>query len=393
MEDPIIEDMEVKEEDEVKVGFTLQGDEAEEFIPVTGGDEEQGNSTSTNNNVIYQWSEKEIDLANKLSAEENVYVHCIKAPPREVQRTRYDNEVDMVAYLNNKENWHAVSSRMTLFTSAVLALVAMLSLLITAAEEASFQKISTWEFISQARSVSGLVRLSDGAPTASNVIFEAFLTSSAILLIFSNFGFYIMPRWETRHMILAQEGLGGEMAHQVTKHMCICRTNYKRIEATSNWVTGEEGIFKIAYNIVVGVCIKLVARVPIPPQDSPQDVYMSDVHKVVAVLSFVIFSVCELYQLFRGERIYKRRTGLIQIMRLICLIFGLIGIGGYLAFESAPAGSDEAALCVIFEWFGFVFLLCILFLYCFVPIKAEQSVFALSGDGWKKAKRRASKTD
>ena len=41
------------------------------------------------------------------------------------------------------------------------------------------------------------------------------------------------------------DGNVGEISHLTMKYFCICRANYKRIEATSNWVTSEEGLFKM----------------------------------------------------------------------------------------------------------------------------------------------------
>lgn len=384
MEDPIIENVEVEEEDvgRVKVGFKLEDNETE--FPGAGGDEEQGGNSE---DVIYLWHAKEIDIANNLSSSpERDILNCMEWPTREAMRTHMDNEIDMIAYLNNKENWNVVYSRMCLFIGSLLAIIALVSLIITSSEEAAEENISFYQFISNARSVSGIYRLRDGAPSAANQIFSAFLTATSILMVVSNFGFYVMPRWETHSTIMASDTRGGDIAHR-TMRLCMCRTNFRRIEATSNWVTGEEGIFKIAYNLVAGICIALISSVPTPPEGEAQAVYMAKVHTTVAILTFVISIFCEIYQLFRGEKMYKRCTGMVQIMRLICVIFGIIGILGYVILQGKPKGSDGAALCVIFEWFGFLFLILIFLCYCFVPIKASQSVFALSGDQYKKETR------
>lgn len=120
------------------------------------------------------------------------------------------------------------------------------------------------------------------------------------------------------------------------------------------------------------------------------DVVQAYVHTIIAVVLALLLMVCEGYQLFRGERILKRCTGKIQILRVVSLVLSLIC---YVSFKAAydmnltNQGSNQLGFSAMMEWLGFFFSNNILFLYCFVPIKATQSVFALSGRQSSKEKR------
>ena len=111
---------------------------------------------------------------------------------------------------------------------------------------------------------------------------------------------------------------------------------------------------------------------------------------VSKVLISTVF-ICEAIQLFRGECMHRRCTGKIQILRVMTLVFGIVSAFLYIALTAISEGEDFTyGLAVVFEWIAFFLANSILFLYCFVPIKAPQSVFALSGSHWKRDKRVAS---
>lgn len=366
------------------------GTNDEELGGATSGDTSGGTTTSTrgvmDGSVVYQWYAEDIEIANQLAVEKNTFLG-MQTQTRVAQRTFMDNEADIVSYLNNKENWYLMASRMSLFTGCVLCYCGLISVIITSSFDAQNADMTTWEYWTYSGSVSKLYALgASGTTTSTNVLFDAFLSAGAILIIFSNFGFYLMPRWENHRTLSARRGMKGEIAHQSLKHCCICISNYRRIEATSNWVTGEEGLFKIMYNIVAGISLKLIASVPIR-DDAEKGDLQQRTHTLIAPILAVTIIVCESYQLFRGERMYRRCTGKLQIMRLICLILGSLGMIGYLISMDYPSPSFGRGLCVVVEWIGFFFITSVLFLYCFEPIKAPQSVFALSGSHRKKKHR------
>ena len=89
-----------------------------------------------------------------------------------------------------------MASRMALFTGCMLNYIGLIALLLSTVESAKYVGDSTWDYIKDAGSVSSLYAMSGGgyADRASTTLFDAFLSAGAILIIFSNFGFYIMPR-------------------------------------------------------------------------------------------------------------------------------------------------------------------------------------------------------
>lgn len=395
--------MEHEDKDEVRVSFEIipvdnRDDEVgveEEFLSSIDNADEEGQEKgedSDTTTVVYQWDGESIDIANRLSIKKGQFLGC-PTPTRESRRTYMDNEVDIAAYLNNEQNWKVLASRMSLFFGCILCYVGLFMVFITSANIAKKYDITAWKYICMKGSVSALYSMSTSGPTTStNLLFEAFLGTGAILILFSNFGYYIVPRWESHRSLSAREGIVGVVAHQTMKHICICRSSYRRIEATSNWVVGEEGIFKVTYNIVAVAALKLLASVPIT-QDihSDQDAHFQfQVHDTLAKIVPFTLVICELYQLFRGERMHKRCTGMIQIMRLLSVIIGLICLGVFNILQAAPYASNGKGLSVVFEWVGFFLMCTVMFLYCFVPIKATQSVFALNGSDLKKKHRVAS---
>ncbi len=161
---------------------------------ITSNDEEQQGTRSAKN-VTLHWDAEAIDIANQLSLEKDTLLPvCCTNPTRESQRTYMDNEIDIISYLNNKENWYAMASRMALFTGCILNLLGLIFVLITASTNAAKENISTWEYICNSGSVSMLYR-TRVLGSSANVLFEAFMGSGSILILLSNFGFYIMPRY------------------------------------------------------------------------------------------------------------------------------------------------------------------------------------------------------
>jgi len=286
--------------------------------------------------------------------------------------------------LNNKENWHAVASRVMLFMGAILGIMTFVMLLLIAVDNE--EDLTTWEYIKSRGSVSAFYG-DKSTPTTAGKLFPCFINSAALLILFSNFGFYILPRWENIVTVDSSDGLTGDLINVARKCSCFAE-NYKRVEATSNWVTGEEGLFKIMYNILVPILMFVAAGVPLPAEG--QSSLQARVHSASAISMVVTIGICELIQLFRGEKMHIRCTGKIQIMRLICITLGLICILFYVIFEKAPRHSTKKGLCAVFEALSFIFLIFVFVMHCFTPIKAQQSVFALGGTKWHKNHSRES---
>mmetsp|Transcript_16990 Transcript_16990/g.25215 ORF Transcript_16990/g.25215 Transcript_16990/m.25215 type:complete len:377 (-) Transcript_16990:130-1260(-) len=322
--------------------------------------------------VVYQWAQSEIRLAQSLSV-----------AGRQKGRTLVDNEVDLVSYLNNKETWYAAGSRFMLFMGASWGVAGIFVLLVASGEEAKEEGLTLWEHMKIQGSVSSLYQAGDSGANAPTQLFQAFLTAASVLIMMSNFGFYVLPRWENHVSLSMAEGNLGEITHLSLKYFCICRANYKRIEATSNWVTSEEGVFKMAYNMLAGVVVLLVAAVPLPPAGNRSEIQVM-VHMLVALLAFGVMGICELYQIIRGERIFKRRSGVIQILRLCMILLAVAGMGVYIFCRSADEGTTKRGMAALWETIGFLAMFVDLMLLCLIPIKVEQSVFALSGDKWLK---------
>ena len=97
--------------------------------------------------------------------------------------------------------------------------------------------------------------------------------------------------------------------------------------------------------------------------------------------TFTIYSICELYQLIRGERMFARSTGAIQIGRFVCMVCSIVCIFVYMGTSVYPKSRDSwaAFFSATFETAALMFLLTDMMLICLIPIKAEQSVFALGG--------------
>lgn len=83
---------------------------------------------------------------------------------------------------------------------------------------------------------------------------------------------------------------------------------------------------------------------------------------------------------------FRRSTGQIQKARFVCMIFALIGMFVYIGTSGLPKGKDNwgSFFSAVFETAGFGFLLVDMMLICLIPIKAEQSVFALGGTAYQK---------
>jgi len=365
--------MEEEEKPPTQEEFSVDGDEEDplsstvEENPLPDTEEEY----VAGRTVVYQWDESELALARLISEE------------RQARRTQVDNEIDLVAYLNNKETWYSAGSRFMLFMGAVWGVVGIAVLLVVTGEQAGKEGMTLWEYLCLQGSVSSLYQDSNYGANASTKLFQAFMTCASILIVLSNFGFYVLPRWENQVTLARMEGNLGEISHQSMKYFCICRANYRRVEATSNWVTGEEGIFKMAFNMFAGIIVLLIASVPLPPSEHRSDIQVK-VHMLVALLAFGVMAVCELYQIFRGERMLKRCTGKIQVLRVIMILIGAIGMGVYVTCRNAERGSTKRGMAALWECIGFLALFSDLMLLCLIPIKVEQSVFALTGDKWLK---------
>jgi len=210
------------------------------------------------------------------------------------------------------------------------------------------------------------------------------MSASSLLMLFSNFGFYLLPRWETEKTLSSLDNCVGWTASQCFR-MLIC-FNFKRVEATSNWVVGEEGLFKLAWQIIMPSMLLLLAMVPLPVPGSGAYKIQATVHLILAIFTFMTYTVCELYQLIRGEKIFKRSTGIIQKLRFFCMVCAAIGMFVYLGTQGVHKSKDSLGsfFSASFETVGFMFLLVDMMLICFIPIKAEQSVFALGGTQFRK---------
>jgi hypothetical protein len=149
--------------------------------------------------------------------------------------------------------------------------------------------------------------------------------------------------------------------------------------------TIQKGLFKLAWQIMMPVTLLLLAMVPLPQAENRNKVQLT-CHTAIAIVNFITYTVCELYQLIRGERMFRRSTGPIQKGRLACMIFAIIGQFVYLGTQNLPKHKDSwGAFCsATFETAGFFFVLLDMMLICFIPIKAEQSVFALGGSNFRK---------
>lgn len=355
--------------------FTEEDDQLQNLEENSPADEakliEETVGNSNSNIVYHQWDPAEIALAQTIAAD------------REKSRTQVDNELDLVAYLNNKETWYSAGSRFLLFMGATWGVAGIVVLLIASGEEAKTNGLTLWEFMKVEGSVSSLYQTDANGTSASTQLFQAFLTAASILIIISNFGFYVLPRWENQTTLSKMDGNVGEISHQTLKYFCICRANYKRIEATSNWVTSEEGLFKMAFNMFAGIVVLLIGSVPLPPANARSKI-QTMVHLLVAMLAFAVMAICELYQIFRGERILSRCTGVIQIGRVGLILIAAIGMGVYMFCREAEVNSTKRGMAALWETIGFLAMFVDLMLICCIPIKAEQSVFALSGDKWLK---------
>jgi hypothetical protein len=194
---------------------------------------------SQRNDVKYAWPDDEIQMAEQISQEEQRYLFgTLRRPARNFGRTTTDNEIDMVAYMNNQQTWNASASRFLFFSAACLGLSALIMLYWSSYLSSVSEGLSFKQHIAKEGSISGMYR-DKGTPSAPNRMFEAFMSAAALVILFSNFGFYLLPRWENEKSLNSRADRVGWCASECFR-MFIC-FNYKRIESTSNWVVGEEG--------------------------------------------------------------------------------------------------------------------------------------------------------
>jgi hypothetical protein len=178
-------------------------------------------------------------MAEQLSLEEQRYLFgTLKRPARIYGRTTTDNEIEMTAYMNNQQTWNAAGSRFKFFSAACLGMSAIVFLYWSSYLSSLEQGLTLGEHISKEGSISGMYR-NKAAPSAPNQLFEAFMGCAALLILFSDFGFHLLPRWENEEDLNSRPDRIGWCASECFR-MAIC-FNYKRVESTSNWVVGEEG--------------------------------------------------------------------------------------------------------------------------------------------------------
>ena len=191
-----------------------------------------------NNNFVYYWPDEEIALAEEISKESQRFIFgYLERPPRSDTRTSTDNRIDMAAYLNNQETWKIVSSKLMFFMASVMAMLAMLTVYLASyASSGEEMSLTVREHISREGSLSSMWR----EQAAANRLNQAFMVCSSLLMFLSNFGFYLLPRWENEQTFAKHDDKKGWCFFQCLQNL-VCFNSYKRVEATSNWVVGEEG--------------------------------------------------------------------------------------------------------------------------------------------------------
>jgi len=307
---------------------------------------------------------------------------------RERERTTPDNSVEMVAYINNFFTWLSAISRLLLFLAASLMLIMFVIIMYAIDLEAKEQGKSINKFLSDVGSISGLTKDQD---TIIGRIFFCLVNAGAILMLFSNFGFFILPAWEDSVGLLTRDcGRVGTIVQEGCKAVAY-RSGYARAETKYNWVLSEEGIFKMMYSVIAPTGLIIFASAPSPPNDnnSPAKQLQFMLHLVGIFSACGPLMICELYQIIRGERIFKRCTGLRQVFRLVCVVAAVISFLVYKILDSKYGhGTPGKGKSCKAEFACMIFLLADLIAISFTPVKAEQSVIALGGSSWRKDKNR-----
>lgn len=273
---------------------------------------------------------------------------------RKRERTTPENSAEMVAYIKNFITWLSVISRVLLFSAASLMIIMFVIIIYALDLEAKEKGDPVHQLMAREGSISGLTKDQD---TVIGRIFLSLINAAAILLLFSNFGFFVLPAWED-----SVGPLTGDYG-------CVARA-----ERTYNWVLSEEGMFKMAYSVIAPTGLIILANVPAPldNNNSPARHLQFELHL------FAIFAGCgplligELYQLIRGEQMFKRCSGWRQVFRFICVVAAAVS---FLIYEIMGArheyGKHGRGKSCKAEIACMIFLSADLIAISFTPIKAE----------------------
>ena len=321
------------------------------------------------------------------------------------KRTVLDNDVATRRFVANFFMWCTVFARYAVFSGGVLLEVAMIGIL--------YFMLINEDNPANAASISSYVQDSN---TAQGKLFKGFLVVGAFLVMFSNFAFFILPRWVPEKYRTGNACTNGFCCSIASCCACvgICSPHrvYTRASEDRTWVLREEGRTKIWWQVLATSFLLIVGFVPVATNRpgltrngkvwdlKPADDVTADVHTFAAVIACLICITMEYAQLIRGELVCgggARGTGLggfvnpLQKLRLFSVTLALIFLIGYVIFgygiaapPPLPDGTlvytKEQALGFICEVLAVSFIAWDFILVSYIPPSANVMAFAFAGN-------------
>jgi hypothetical protein len=313
------------------------------------------------------------------------------------QRTEKDNEIATRRFVANFFVWYGTLARYFVWAGGAFIMLAIAGLFL-------FMLVNE-DNPALAASVSSYIQ-DDSTPQGK--LFSGFSIVAGVMVLFSMFGFFVLPRWQQK------ENRGGCARFCcITELFSLCgicspHRVYTRGQRARSWVLEEEGRVKIWWQVVATAFVMLVALIPVHTNrqellranksanfvSTPADQITDQIHTAAAVFGCLLFIVLEMVQLIRGEGIFDRndfhRTTNLQWARFASSFLALIFLIGYVVLgyavgappplpDGTPVYSSSQALGFVSEALAIALIGWDLILIGYIPTSANLDAFIYAG--------------